>query len=107
MVKKLNYNIDDKTDGKLLSHASELQLMQHLMNFNTVVLYSAENYKPASVCTYLYDTAKKFNNFYHDCPIGTAETTELKAARLALAYATGCVIKQGLALLGIPVPERM
>ena len=107
LVKKLNYNVSDKTDGKLLNHASELQLMQHLMNFNTVVLNAAESYKPASVCNYLYDTAKKFNNFYHDCPIGTAETADLKVARLALAYATGCVIKQGLALIGIPVPERM
>lgn len=93
--------------GELLSHTSEVKLMQHLMNFNSVVLASAEGYKPASLCTYLYDTAKKFNVFYHDCPIGSAETEELRQARLALAAATGAILKNGLGLLGIPVPERM
>lgn len=90
-----------------LAHASEIKLMQHLINFNTVVLSSAENYKPASLCTYLYETAKKFNVFYHDCPIGNVEDINLRKARLALSAATGLVLKNGLALLGIPVPERM
>ncbi len=94
-------------NGSLLSHPSELKLMQHLMNFNTIVLGSAENYKPASLCTYLYETAKKFNVFYHDCPIGTAPDAELRKARLALSAATGLILKNGLALLGIPVPEKM
>ncbi len=94
-------------NGSLLTHPSETKLMQHLMNFNTIVLSSAENYKPAMLCTYLYDTAKKFNVFYHDCPIGTAEDAEIRKARLALSAATGLILKNGLALLGIPVPERM
>jgi len=94
-------------DDVLLTHPNELKLMQHLMNFNTVVLNAAENYKPAALCSYLYDTAKKFNSFYHDCPIGSAESESLKASRLALALSTGLVLKNGLALLGIPVPERM
>lgn len=94
-------------DGTLLSHAAEIKLMQHLMNFNSIVLSAAENYKPALICTYLYDTAKKFNVFYHECSIGKAETEELKKARLALASATALTLKHGLALLGIPVPNRM
>ncbi|MBC7421808.1 MAG: arginine--tRNA ligase [Bdellovibrio sp.] len=94
-------------NGSLLTHPSELKLMQHLMNFNTIVLSSTENYKPATLCTFLYDTAKKFNVFYHDCPIGTAEDAEIRKARLALSAATGFILKNGLALLGIPVPERM
>ena len=90
-----------------LNHHSELKLMQHLMNFNTVVLSSAESYKPASLCGYLYDTAKKFNSFYHDCPIAQAENEVLKQQRLMLALATGMVLEQGLKLLGIPSPIRM
>ena len=107
LLKKFTF--DSKADfvTDVLSHNSEIKLMQHLMNFNTVVLNSAENYKPAALCSYLYDTAKKFNTFYHDCAIGTAETPDLKKARLALAYSTGAVIKHGLSLLGIPAPERM
>jgi arginyl-tRNA synthetase len=106
LIKKLG-PVETKWNESLLSHPSEMKLMQHLMNLNTVVLNAAENYKPASLCTYLYDTAKKFNGFYHDCPIGSAETAELKQARLALAGATGAALKHGLSLLGIPVPERM
>ncbi|MBC7743167.1 MAG: arginine--tRNA ligase [Bdellovibrionaceae bacterium] len=106
LLKKFKQDSND-FDGTLLVHAAEVKLMQHLMNFNTVVLSSAENYKPATLCTYLYETAKKFNVFYHDCPIGTAENVELRKARLALSGATGLVLKNGLALLGIPVPERM
>ena len=93
--------------GQLLTHQTEIKLMQHLMNFNGVIVASGENYKPAALCTYLYDTAKKFNAFYHDCPIGNVEDTELRKARLALSAAVGLVLVNGLSLLGIPVPERM
>lgn len=94
-------------NGALLTHATEVKLMQHLMNFNGVILASAENYKPAALCTYLYETAKKFNVFYHDCPIGNVEDVELRKARLALSASVGLVLINGLSLLGIPVPDRM
>lgn len=94
-------------NGALLTHSSEVKLMQHLMNFNSTILFSAENYKPAALCTYLYETAKKFNVFYHDCPIGNVEDKEMQKARLALSAATGLILQNGLSLLGIPVPERM
>lgn len=111
LIKKVGESIDtkelEKFDGSLLTHQSEKNLMQHLMNFNSQVLLSAEGYKPASMCTYLYELAKKFNVFYHECSIGQAETQNLKVARLALAKAVGMTLKEGLSLLGIPVPERM
>lgn len=107
LLKKFAFDAKADFAGDVLSHTSELKLMQHLMNFNTVVLGAAENYKPASLCSYLYDTAKKFNSFYHDCPIGTAVNPDLKKARLALAFSTGVVLKHGLSLLGIPTPEKM
>lgn len=94
-------------NGQLLNHPSEMKLMQHLMNFNGTILAAAENYKPALLCTYLYETAKKFNVFYHDCSIGHAESPELQKARLALGAATGMVLVNGLSLLGIPSPDRM
>ncbi len=94
-------------NGELLTHGSEVKLMQHLMNFNSVILASAENYKPAALCTYLYDAAKKFNVFYHECPIGNVEDAELRKARLALTASVGLVLTNGLSLLGIPAPDRM
>jgi arginyl-tRNA synthetase len=91
----------------LLTHATERQLMQALFGFNSQVATAAENFKPAAICTYLYELAKKFNVFYHECPIGTEKDEALREARLALAEAVGKTLKQGLAVLGIPAPEKM
>lgn len=106
LCEKLGYQ-KTKVDWTLLSHQTEKNLCQHLLNFNTVVLNCAETYRPSVLCTYLYELAKKFNVFYHECSIGQAETAELKHARLSLSHAVGETLKQGLALLGIPAPRRM
>ncbi len=105
--RKLEFDPKKKTNFSLLTHVSEKNLSLQLMNFNSVVMIASESYKPNSLCNYLYDLAKKFNVFYHECPIATAGNDDLKSARLALAMSTGLMIKHGLALLGIPVPERM
>lgn len=91
----------------LLTHASERQLMQSLAGLNTAIATAAENFKPAAICSYLYDIAKSFNGFYHECPIGTEKDAAVREARLALAEAVGKTLKQGLAVLGIPAPEKM
>ncbi|MGZ5279327.1 MAG: arginine--tRNA ligase domain-containing protein, partial [Pseudobdellovibrionaceae bacterium] len=92
---------------ELLQDSAERKLMAGLMNFHSIVLGSAENYKPHLLTTYLYETAKRFNLFYHECSIGQAQTEDLKQARLALSEATGLVLKKGLEILGIPAPDRM
>ena len=104
---KLNYQETNPVDWSLLSHSTERKLMQQLMHFNSVMLNATLNYKPALVCGYLYDLAKRFNQFYHDCSIGQAETEALKHSRLALSQCTGLVLEKGLSLLGIPAPQRM
>ncbi|MBV2169374.1 MAG: arginine--tRNA ligase [Bdellovibrio sp.] len=96
-----------KVDWSVLTHASERQLMQALFGFNSSVAQAAENFKPAAICTYLYELAKKFNVFYHECPIGTEKNEAVREARLALSSAVGITLKQGLAVLGIPAPEKM
>lgn len=92
---------------ELLTHESEKNLMQALSRFNIEVAQAAENYKPSAVCGYLYDLAKLFNVFYHDCPIGNEKDKDLREARLALAEAVGKILKQGLWLMGMPAPEKM
>ncbi|WP_413612160.1 arginine--tRNA ligase [Bdellovibrio sp. HCB-110] len=94
-------------DWSVLTHASERQLMQALFGFNSSIAQAAENFKPAAICTYLYELAKKFNVFYHECPIGTEKDETLREARLALSSAVGATLKQGLAVLGMPAPEKM
>lgn len=90
-----------------MAEKPERDLVQFLSYFHHYVYLSAENYKPSTLCGYLYDLAKRFNYFYHECPIAQAPTEPLKEARIHLARATGLVLEQGLALLGIPVPQRM
>lgn len=106
LCKKLGF-AKGPVNAELLVTPPERFLLQHLMNFNMVAMKVSEDLRPSVLCTYLYETAKKFNYFYHECSIGQAETEELKRARLALAYATGQVLRKGLELLGIPAPERM
>jgi arginyl-tRNA synthetase len=93
--------------AELLSHPTEKEILAHLLNFKSVVGRCIEGLSPSPLCTYLYQLAKKFNHFYHECSIGQAETEELKQARLKLVKASGEVLKSGLRLLGIPSPERM
>ncbi len=107
LLRKLGYNQDSTADWTLLSHSHERQLVRILMNFNIVAADAAINYRPSNICAYVFEVAKRFNGFYHECPVGTAETAELKTARLALAAATGLVLQKGLGLLGIPAPEKM
>jgi arginyl-tRNA synthetase len=106
LCRKLNYT-KSSVQWQVLVHASERQLMQSLLNFHTVIVQAAETYRPSVLCTYLYDVAKRFNQFYHECSVGQAETAELKESRLALSYCTGEILKKGLFVLGVPTPERM
>lgn len=105
--RKFNFTPANNTSWELLTHKTEHALMQSLMNFNAGIAQASENFRPAAICSYLYELAKKFNAFYHDCPIGHVEDESLKQARLALSAATGAALKQGMALLGIPAPEKM
>lgn len=106
LCKKLNYE-QESVRWELLVHVAEKKLMQHLMQFHSVVILAAETYRVSILCTYLYELAKRFNLFYHECSVGQAETADLQRARLALSYSVGQVLSHGLGLLGIPAPERM
>jgi arginyl-tRNA synthetase len=107
LCRKFEFKQNTSVDWSLLTHKAERNILQALLSFNGVVLQAAETYRPSVLCTYLYDLAKRFNLFYHECSIGQAETPELKNTRLALSFCTGEVLKNGLSLLGIPTPERM
>ncbi|MFN7453355.1 MAG: arginine--tRNA ligase, partial [Pseudobdellovibrionaceae bacterium] len=93
---KVTVSSQAKVNWKLLTHDGERALLQHLMHFHGIVLNSTLNYKPSMLCTYLYELAKKFNYFYHECSIGQAETEDLKLTRLQLSQAVGKVLSQGL-----------
>lgn len=108
LQRKVGQGIDtSKPNWSLLQHPAEKLVVKSLLNFNSVVVQAAESYRPALLCTYLYDLSKRFNHFYHECSIGQAETEEHKRMRLALSEAVAHTLEKGLSLLGIPAPEKM
>lgn len=90
----------------LLTHEDEQALLKVLHNFKEEVLNSAENLESHKLCTYLYDLASSYHRFNRSCRILGTERN-LAEARLALAYATMIVIKNGLSILGVTAPEQM
>lgn len=90
----------------LLIHEDEQALLKVLHNFEEEVLNSAENLESHKLCSYLYDLASAYHRFNRSCRILGTERN-LAEARLALAYATMIVIKNGLSILGVSAPEQM
>ena len=85
----------------------EIQLVQKMDVFKVAVKDAGENYNPAGIANYCYELTKDFNQFYHDYSILSADTDAEKVTRLVLADNVAKVIKNGMELLGIEVPERM
>ena len=85
----------------------EVELIQKLGEYEVAVADAGRNYNPATICNYCYELTKLFNSFYHDYSILSAESAEALAFRYVLARNVAKVIKNGMDLLGIEVPERM
>ena len=85
----------------------ELSLIQTLADFPSLVQGAGRSYSPAMVANYVYDLVKEYNQFYHDCSILNEADPAVRALRLALSAQVADVVKRGLWLLGIEVPERM
>lgn len=99
--------VDTTADASKLTHPTETALMVKLTGFNDTVQIACLNYKPSTLCTYLFELSKAFNHFYTECSINKEEDKELKAARAQLALAVKNTIAKGLSLLGIPAPNKM
>ena len=85
----------------------EITLIQRLADFPSVVSEAGASYSPALIANYVYELVKEYNQFYHDCSILREENPQVRSMRLALSDATARIIKRGMSLLGINVPERM
>ena len=85
----------------------EKYLIQLLTEFPATVKQAGDEFSPALIANYIYELVKEFNQFYHDYSILKEENPDLRNFRLALSETIGKVIKTGMGLLGIEVPERM
>ncbi|KRQ88071.1 Arginine--tRNA ligase [Caloramator mitchellensis] len=100
-------NVYSDMDFSKMTTSEEFELIKLLGSFNDAINSAIEKYEPSVVTRYILDVAKAFNKFYNLSPILSLEDEALKNARLALVDATTIVIRNGLALLGIDVVERM
>ena len=85
----------------------EQELIQKISEFGAAVEQAGKDYSPSGIANYCYELTKEFNQFYHDYSILGADSADEKAVRLVLAKNVAKTIKNGMALLGIEVPERM
>jgi len=85
----------------------ELVLIKELIKYPEILASSAENYDPSNLASYCYNLAKAYHRFYHEQRILTAETEAAKNFRLNLSTQVAKVLKRGMYLLGIEMPERM
>ena len=85
----------------------EIALIQKLNDFGAAVAQAGIDYSPSGIANYCYELTKEFNQFYHDYSILNADTEAEKITRLMIAKNVAKVIKNGMTLLGIEVPERM
>jgi len=92
-----NIQLSEKEEG----------LIQMLADFSAVVKEAGTTYSPSGIANYCYELVKEYNQFYHDFSILREENEALKIFRLALSENVAKIVRLGMGLLGIEVPERM
>jgi arginyl-tRNA synthetase len=85
----------------------EESLIQLLSDYPLVIKQAGKDYNPSAIANYIYELVKEYNQFYHDYSILREEDTDIKVFRLAMSSMISEIIKSGMGLLGIEVPERM
>ncbi len=85
----------------------EVELIQKMNGYADVVAQAGKDYSPSGIANYCYELTKEFNQFYHDYSILREEAEKKRMFRLVLAKNVAKILKNGMALLGIEVPERM
>ena len=85
----------------------EISLIQHLQGFQAAVKQAGADYNPSCIANYCYELVKEYNQFYHDFSVLREEDEKKRLFRIALSAAVSQVVKNGMGLLGIEVPERM
>ena len=85
----------------------EEEIVQHVADFAAVVRQAGTEYQPAAIANYCYELVKEYNQFYHDFSILREEDSKKQLFRLVLSQNVAKVVRLGMGLLGIEMPERM
>ena len=102
-----NISIPETLGTNVDISTKETELIQKLNQFEVAVRQAGTDYSPSGICNYCYELTKEFNQFYHDYTILGEKDEALKVFRLSLCKAVAKVVKNGMGLLGIEMPERM
>ena len=90
-----------------LAHPTERALAVKLVGLPAVIQAVGDSLEPHRLCTYLYELASLFHQFYEKCPVLSADSDQLMASRLVLCGLVARTLEKGLSLLGIRVIDRM
>ena len=101
------FAIPASLEANMPLNEKEIELIQKIGEFGAAVEQAGKDYSPSGIANYCYELTKAFNQFYHDYSILGADTKEEKLVRLVLAANVAKTLRNGMALLGIEVPERM
>ncbi|MBR1789357.1 MAG: arginine--tRNA ligase, partial [Bacteroidaceae bacterium] len=85
----------------------EVELIQKMSEYGAAVAQAGTDYSPSGIANYCYELTKVFNQFYHDYSILNEPDEQKRQTRLVIARNVAKILKNGMALLGIEVPERM
>ncbi len=107
VLRKGNYLQPQHNSTQLSLHEREKELIKTIHHFPQVIEDAAKNYSPALVANYVYELAKNYNQFYHDVTILKELDEDIRNFRMHLSFLCGRVIRNGMKLLGIQVPDRM
>ena len=103
---ELNITINNKLSVDNIS-VKEKDLIKRIALFPSTIKEAGDNYSPAIIANYCYELVKEYNQFYHELSILSEPDTERRNFRLVLSATVGEVVKRGMNLLGIEMPERM
>lgn len=106
IMRKATEEADGNAKAAELSQ-KEIDLIQKMSDYSAAVEQAGKDYSPSGIANYCYELTKEFNQFYHDYSILKEENADKRAARLMIAANVAKIISNGMALLGIEVPERM
>ncbi|WP_158798023.1 arginine--tRNA ligase [Pedobacter sp. L105] len=108
LLSKAEFKQGVQVDNYISLSETELEMIILLAKYPSEIAAAAKSFSPASLANYIYEVAKMFNKFYHEIPpIVKEEDEQLKQHRLNLSWVTANILKAGMRILGIAVPERM
>jgi len=106
-AEELKIDIPEMIAEDIMLNQKEKNLLKIIHEFPNVLMDAANTYNPSLIANYIYEMVKEFNQFYHDYSILKEENCRIRDFRLVLSFVIAGVVKNGLGLLGIEMPERM